>query len=146
MATAINVAASIQRQDGWYPLEQEQTMLNHGKKLAGIIALGTITALAGQANAQQNVSASGPELSATTQSDTTARPGPKATWLNLGQIYDKVVAAGYTDIRDIEREEGGYEVKGLDSQGRLVKLHVEPFEGQIVNERTRDQKSRRNHN
>ncbi|OXR48924.1 hypothetical protein PuT2_10080 [Pusillimonas sp. T2] len=70
----------------------------------------------------------------------TANPG-QAQWLNIGQIHDKLTAAGYTDIREIERERGGYEAKALDKEGRQVKLYIDPRSGDVINQRTRDKRN-----
>lgn len=43
--------------------------------------------------------------------------GERAPWLNLGQIHERLIAAGYTDVREIERERDGYEVKARNAQG-----------------------------
>jgi len=118
-------------------------MLNRHKKAAAIIALAGATALTGLAQAQDGSPATRTATPATPQSAQTAKQSPRDTWLNLGQIYDRLAAAGYTDIREIERESDGYEAKARDTEGRIVKLHIEPLEGRIVNERVRDRKDRR---
>ena len=52
--------------------------------------------------------------------------------LNIRQIYDRVEAAGYVNIREIELEKyGHYEVKARNAQGDRVKLHVNAQTGEI---------------
>lgn len=118
-------------------------MLNRYKKAAIIIALSAATALSGLTYAQERSPVAGATPPTVAQSVETARNGPQDAWLNLGQIYDKLLAAGYTDVREIERESGGYEAKARDPEGRVVKLHIEPLEGRILDERVRDRENRR---
>ena len=60
------------------------------------------------------------------------------TALNIGQIHDKLQAAGYTDIRELELEKRGfYEVKARDAQGQPVKLHVSAATGEVARSRAR---------
>lgn len=118
---------------------KEYAMLNRYKKAAVIIALAGATSLTGLAYAQDRSSApAGTAATQSVQADQGARRGTPDNWLNLGQIYDKVVAAGYTDVREIERERDGYEAKARNADGRSVKLYVEPVQGRILDERVRD--------
>lgn len=117
-------------------------MSNRYTKAAIVLALSAATATAGLAYGQSQgpISQAGGaviELAPAGQPNTSDQ---KDTWLNLGQIYDKLEAAGYTDVREIERENDGYEAKARDSKGRAVKLYIEPLEGRIVGEKLRDRK------
>lgn len=56
----------------------------------------------------------------------------RGNWLSIPQIHDKVIAAGYRDISEIEREDNAYEVKAIDRDGRKVKLVVDPTNGDLV--------------
>ena len=123
-------------------------MLNRYKKTAAIIALSGATALTGLAYAQVRSPADGTIPAATdstqlAQNRQADRRGAPKDWLNLGQIYDKLEASGYTDIREIERERDGYEAKARDSEGQSVKLYIEPLEGQIIDKKFRDREDRR---
>ena len=72
--------------------------------------------------------------------DLAAQTAPAAAQpiLNIGQIHDKLQAAGYTDIREIELEKRGfYEVKARDAQGQPVKLHVSAANGEVARSRAR---------
>lgn len=123
-------------------------MLNRYKKTAVIIALSGATALTGLTYAQVRSPADGTAPAATdstqpVQNRPADRRGAPEDWLNLGQIYDKLEASGYTDIREIERERDGYEVKARDSEGQSVKLYVEPLEGRIIDRKLRDREDKR---
>ncbi|MDP3440684.1 MAG: PepSY domain-containing protein [Azonexus sp.] len=61
-------------------------------------------------------------------------------WLSIPQIHEKLVAAGYRNIEKIEREHGSYEARATDSNGQRIKLHVNPQNGEIS-----DQRSSRKH-
>ncbi len=115
-------------------------MLNRYKKAAIVIALSGVTALTGLAHAQDRSPAGGTAFSVMqlAQASQAGRRGVQNDWLNLGQIYDRLVAAGYTDIREIERERDGYEAKARDTDGRSVKLYLDPLDGRIVGEKFRD--------
>lgn len=72
--------------------------------------------------------------SALAQAAQTAAPA-----LNIRQIYDRVEAAGYVNIREIELEKyGHYEVKARNAQGGRAKLHVNAQTGEIERNRFDD--------
>ena len=72
--------------------------------------------------------------SALAQAAQTAAPA-----LNIRQIYDRVEAAGYVNIREIELEKyGHYKVKARNAQGGRVKLHVNAQTGEIERNRFDD--------
>lgn len=66
------------------------------------------------------------------QNAATDSAAERGNWLSIPQIHDKVVAAGYRDISEIEREDNAYEVKAIDRDGRKVKLVVDPTNGDLV--------------
>jgi hypothetical protein len=52
-------------------------------------------------------------------------------WLSIAQVADRLDAAGYRNIEEIEREHGGYEVRATDRDGRRVKLRLNPWTGEV---------------
>lgn len=93
-----------------------------------LIAFATGAALAGgiaQAQAPTPAPAAAP----------TAATAPAAPQLSIRDIYDRMEAAGYRDMREIEFSKGRYEVKARNAQGQRVKLYVNASSGAI--ERTR---------
>lgn len=58
-------------------------------------------------------------------------------WLSIGQIHDKLEAAGYRRIEKIERERGGYEARATDRNGERIKLHLNPQTGEVIDRRAR---------
>lgn len=103
-------------------------MINRFRKSTLVLTLGAaaLTTTAWVAQAQP-----------TTAAPATPSAAATAAWLTLGQIYDKLIAAGYTDVTEIERERSGYEAKARDRDGRWVELHLEPISGNIIDQRVR---------
>ena len=56
-------------------------------------------------------------------------------WLSVGQVNDRIEAAGYRKVEKIEREHGVYEARATDRSGTRVKLYINPQSGEI-SERT----------
>jgi hypothetical protein len=56
---------------------------------------------------------------------------PAAEWKSVAEIKDKITAAGYT-VREIETDDGAYEVKVVDKDGVRQELHVHPATGEIL--------------
>ena len=52
--------------------------------------------------------------------------------LYVDQIVDHLKADGYKNIRDIDYDDGRYEVKAADSNNNIVKLYVNPTTGEIM--------------
>ncbi|MBC2768944.1 PepSY domain-containing protein [Pusillimonas minor] len=100
-----------------------------------------IIALSSAALVASAIPAHAQNAPATPAAATSATSPAQAQWLNIGQVHEKLVSAGYTDIREIERERGGYEAKALDKEGRQVKLYIDPRSGDVINQRTRDKRN-----
>lgn len=52
-------------------------------------------------------------------------------WLSIGEISQRLEAAGYRHIEKIEREHGQYEARAIDRQGVRTKLYINPETGAI---------------
>ncbi len=65
------------------------------------------------------------------QNATSAAPASSAV-LGIPEIHQRLTAAGYTDIDEIERERDRYEVKGTDREGRRVELDVDGVTGEVL--------------
>lgn len=57
-----------------------------------------------------------------------AAPAPQLT---IRDIYDRMEAAGYRDLRQIEYDDGRYEVKAVNPRGERVKLKVNASTGVV---------------
>lgn len=66
-----------------------------------------------------------------------AATAPAAAQLTVRDVYDRMEAAGYRDIREIEWDHGRYEVKASNAQGERVKLYVNATTGAVESTRTR---------
>ena len=69
------------------------------------------------------------------------RENTSADWLTIPAIYEKVTAAGYADIHEIERERRGYDVEAYDRHGDRVELFVDPTNGEVLDVRVKKGKS-----
>ena len=96
------------------------------------LAIGTSALVAG---APAFAQAAAPAAPAAATAPATA-PAPMLT---IRQVYDKMEAAGYRNISEIERSsKHGYEVKAYDPQGQRVKLYVDPQSGAVTRSRFDD--------
>ena len=68
----------------------------------------------------------------------TAATAPAAPQLTIRDIYDRMEAAGYRDLREIEFSKGRYEVKARNAQGERVKLYVNATTGAVDRTRSGD--------
>ena len=75
---------------------------------------------------------------AQTPASAPAATAPASPHLTIRDIYDRMEAAGYRDIREIEYSHGRYEVEAHNAQGQRVKLHVNAQTGAVERTRTRD--------
>lgn len=73
----------------------------------------------------------------TASSAPTGAMAPTGAKLTIRDIYDRVQAAGLHAIREIEWDDGRYEVKARNAQGERVKLYVNGSTGEIERTRTR---------
>lgn len=81
----------------------------------------------------------GTAVQAQTATPAPAATAPAAPMLTIRQVYDKMEAAGYRNISEIERSrKHGYEVKAYDPQGQRVKLYVDPQSGAVTRSRFDD--------
>lgn len=56
--------------------------------------------------------------------------------LPSSEILQRVEQAGFSDVRDLEFDDGLWEVKALDRDGRRVELLVDPASGEIIDPRS----------
>lgn len=85
-----------------------------------------------QAPTQAEISAPATSASVTTEANSSS-----AKLLSIRDIYDRVDAAGYRQVREIDLDHGRYEVKALNAQGQSVKLYVNARSGAIEQVRNR---------
>lgn len=64
-------------------------------------------------------------------------PAPAPAAMNFQQIVDRVVAQGYSDVREVERKSDKlYEIKARNTQNRWVELYVDARTGEVLREET----------
>ncbi|MEN5163566.1 PepSY domain-containing protein [Achromobacter kerstersii] len=116
------------------------------QKTLAALAIGASALVAGTAaQAQTAAPAQTPApaqaaQAAPAQAAPAAQTAPAAApMLTIRQVYDKMEAAGYRNISEIERSsKHGYEVKAYDPQGQRVKLRVDPQSGAVTRSRFDD--------
>lgn len=57
--------------------------------------------------------------------------------LSIKQIHEKLEAAGYTDITEIERDRTVYEAKARSKDGQRVKIDMDLASGDIIKTKVR---------
>ena len=62
---------------------------------------------------------------------------PKEQWMSLAEIAQKLETDGY-DIREIEVEDGAYEVSAVDKDGKRLKAYLHPATGEVLKSRSDD--------
>ncbi len=61
-----------------------------------------------------------------------------AAQLDAKQVIAKLESAGYTNIEDVERDDGVWEVEATNSAGQRVELDVDPVSGNVLREKMDD--------
>jgi hypothetical protein len=56
---------------------------------------------------------------------------PRAEWQSPTQIADKLRSQGYT-VREIEADDGAYEVELTDKGGTRIEAHAHPATGELI--------------
>jgi uncharacterized membrane protein YkoI len=101
----------------------------HAAQTAKLLVLGAILTL-GSGNLGQAKALA--QTGTTPESGVIGESGPAGARLSVGQILSAVKAAGYTDVRKIEREHGVYEVDARDPKGWRVEVFVDAKTGGLV--------------
>lgn len=106
----------------------------YGKLSAAALLAGAV-AVGGYAIAMETASGQAPATSPA--SGEALQPG--GAILTVPEIIDQVVAQGYSDVAEVEREGGGrYEVKARNPEGRWVELYVDARTGEILRSERED--------
>jgi hypothetical protein len=112
------------------------------QKTLAALAIGASALVAGAATQAQTAApapAQAAQAAPTPSAQTAPAAAPAAPMLTIRQVYDKMEAAGYRNISEIERSsKHGYEVKAYDPQGQRVKLRVDPQSGAVTRSRFDD--------
>jgi hypothetical protein len=71
-----------------------------------------------------------------------AAPAAERQWLSIGQVHQKLEAAGFRNVEKIEREHGVYEARATDANGARVKLTINPQTGDVTERNERRKRDR----
>lgn len=67
-----------------------------------------------------------------------AQAQPQQSQLTASQIISLLENAGYTQITDVEKDDGVWEVDAISPKGERVELDLDPVTGKILRERPND--------
>lgn len=56
---------------------------------------------------------------------------PDAEWMSVAEVATIATQAGYT-VREVERDDGCYDLKVVDANGQRFELDIHPKSGEIV--------------
>lgn len=99
--------------------------------VAALIAGGTGTAAASDAQSEIQANAHVAVIAQASQTPAN-EPAAEKTELTMEQVIAKVKEQGYSDISEIEREDGRYCVEARDPGGKKVEIYVDAKTGEIV--------------
>lgn len=99
-------------------------------KLLSALALSTGMLLTGASLA--------PVFAQTASTAAAVQTAPTTPALTIKQVYDKLEAAGYTDITEIERDRDAYEAKALNKEGQRTKIKMDLSTGEIIKTKSKD--------
>lgn len=107
--------------------------MSFGKVVAFALMAGAV-AVGGTAVAQQTgkLSLTGIQLAASEESDSNGAQASKGERLSVPQVAQRVSEQGYTDITEVELEDGNYEIKARDKEGRWVEIYVDGRTGKVI--------------
>lgn len=75
--------------------------------------------------------AASPLLAVSAMADSHCGNVPEADWMSVAEVATAVTEAGY-EVREVERDDGCYDIKAIDAQGQRLDLDVNPATGEIV--------------
>lgn len=62
---------------------------------------------------------------------------PAADWMSVIDVSKKLADAGY-DVKEIDRDDGVYEIEAMKADGSRIEAHVHPGTGEILAEKKDD--------
>lgn len=62
---------------------------------------------------------------------------PRDQWLTIAQVTEKLTSEGY-EVREVEMDDGVYEVEATTSDGRRIDAYVHPVTAEILKEEEDD--------
>jgi hypothetical protein len=62
---------------------------------------------------------------------------PRDQWLTIAQVVEKLTSQGY-EVREVEMDDGVYEVEATTSDGRRIDAYVHPVTAEVLKEEEDD--------
>ena len=63
---------------------------------------------------------------------------PGANWISVEKVQQILKSAGYTQVAEIEADDGRWEGEGIKKDGLKYEFHVDPISGRITKEERDD--------
>lgn len=103
---------------------------------ATCVAVGALTIVQTEAIADTT----GLQLTTDSEHDSPSdrRAPSSAGSLSVEQVIDRLAGQGYRDVREVEREEGRYEVKARGTDDRWYELYVDAASGEVMKKEGED--------
>jgi hypothetical protein len=55
-------------------------------------------------------------------------------WMDPNEVIRTLESAGYTDVHDLEKDDGIYEAEATNASGQRVDLDIDPASGNVLRE------------
>ena len=63
-----------------------------------------------------------------------AQTATTTNWMDPNDVIRSLESAGYTDVHDLEKDDGIYEAEATNSTGQKVDLDIDPATGNVLRE------------
>ena len=63
-----------------------------------------------------------------------AQTATTTQWMDPNEVIRSLEGAGYTDVRDLEKDDGIYEAEATNASGQKVDLDIDPATGNVLRE------------
>lgn len=67
-----------------------------------------------------------------------AQTATTSNWLDPNEVIRNLEGAGYTDVHDLEKDDGIYEAEATNASGQRVDLDIDPSTGNVLREEPDD--------
>lgn len=63
-----------------------------------------------------------------------AQTATTTQWMDPNEVIRSLESAGYTDVHDLEKDDGIYEAEATNASGQRVDLDIDPASGNVLRE------------
>lgn len=67
-----------------------------------------------------------------------AQTATTSKWLDPNEVIRTLESAGYSDVHDLEKDDGIYEAEATNASGQRVDLDIDPATGNVLREEPDD--------